>query len=199
MVKERLFGEDSPFNAWLREQGRNGNLPSSGNEVGITVTDVDVLVKCWKNAASGKRVRCLFWIEYKTRGGSVDFAQADTFRCMTAFAKEKKFPDFNIRFYGVFRLIMSGTRPDDSQWMRWDRWNSEMANGREWRKLPEERCLKKDLVSAEDLLDILACRKHPCSLRPWKTSVSHHGETVLLEEKITELGFSISVPIRKAY
>jgi len=195
-VKIRHYDQDTPFGAWLRAKGQSGELPSNSIEVGVTASDVDMVVRCWKNNASGKQIQCIVWLEVKTRNGDCDYAQDSLFSAMSVFAREVQLDDFNVRFYGIFRLRMSGTSPINSQVMLWERWP--------WKRhgvsKPYHKAdLIKSVISESVLVRILKSELHPCTLLEWKPHKSHHGSNTIYEPVTTELGFTVDKPIRKIY
>ena len=195
MVRLRYYEQDTPFGQWLRHQGQLGHLPSNSVDLGVTATDVDMVINCYKNRATGKKVKCIFWIEVKTRCGEVRFAQSEIFRMVNAFAGLKTFSGVDYRFYGVLRLRMSGTAPDNSDHMWWERWPWSKHG---WKRLPEETEIQSTVIQADTLSSILRCELHPTSLKPWKVERDHHGTTTVMEVEERPL-FTVERPVIKRY
>lgn len=104
---------ESPFGTWLRS---NPKLDAQAE--GIYVTDIDYTLFRFKPGV-------LFFIEVKTRGAEVGRHQTEVLKILDqacGMVDGRVFETLRgnrvIRFSGVFRLILSGTSPDDSEWMR---------------------------------------------------------------------------------
>lgn len=196
MTRIRHYEKDTPFGDWLRNQGHNGNLPSSSIDLGVTATDIDMLVKNYKNHHTGKELKAMFWVEVKTRSAVPRFAQESIFSMMHLFTGQREFTDDVIRFYGVFRLILSGTSPTNSKCIEWHRFNWSKDNPK---RMVTESDLRKTVITEQQLIQILRMDIHPVSLKKW-TPESHHGETVDVENYRTPLfPDGVPRPIRKMY
>jgi len=131
MTRERIFGEDTPFGAWVRKQE---DLPAVDKDCALSVTDTDMIFhryKACKDTLGKREIQCLAWLEVKSRSAVPPPAQRDTLfkmhRQLTRGIKPGR--DFaNVRngghseyHYGIAVLSMSGTTPEDSDTMRWFR------------------------------------------------------------------------------
>ena len=78
MTRQRHFGNDTPFCAWMRAHPR---LPSSGPVFGFTATDSDVVVHRYKAEVDGvgtRDMQAIMQIEVKTSMSQPKPSQLDT-------------------------------------------------------------------------------------------------------------------------
>ena len=190
MTRIRHYGTDTPFGAWLRKQP---TLPSNGVDFGLTATDVDMVVRCWKKRPTGQLLECILLIEVKTRGGQSGYGQRSIFESLHSFHGQKNNKDKSIRFYGVATLTMELTDPEDSAWMKWSRykWNQ---HGNVDSLVPVV-----DFITADQLRGILRFDLHPSSLRKFAPHVTHHGSTEIVVTESSPLGFEYDRVIRKQF
>jgi hypothetical protein len=178
-VRQRSFGSDIEFCAWLRG---NPNLPSRSNNIGFVATDVDLFIHNYLTAVDGqgsREIQTLMAVEVKTRGGQPRPSQLDTLakQHLCSFRNRSvKYGSEFIRNFGVSVLSLSGTTPSDSERIRWGRFG--------------ERVLRWRDVSVTTLEDLLLCRVHPDTLdrNPFRR---HHKTSSIVTPVRTELGFVV--------
>lgn len=192
----RHYGEDSPFSAWLREN--KDKIPSNGIETGTTFNDVDFVINCWKRRHTGEQIKSVTQVEIKTRCGDVSFQQMKAFSALSAFAGCKNFVGCQYRFYGHCFLLMSGTRPDNSERIVWKRFNvlrmKKDENGRYI--IPE--LLSHDITESQ-FIDICTSELHPITLRKFNPGRSHHGGRTIVSTEIAPLGFEFERIVHKKW
>jgi len=189
MTRMRYYGNDSDFGGWLRDQTE---LPSNSIDFGLVASDVDFVVQNWKRKATGQHFLAMMFVEIKTRGGEVKFPQSLMLENLSRFSGDVETPKKVVRFFGWFSLQMSGTRPDNSEWMVWRRFK--------WKKSGcDTSKVLCDKISLEQLISLLRFDIHPSSLRPWNPEISHHGSKTIIETLTTELGMKVDFPIRKVW
>jgi hypothetical protein len=120
MTKKRFVSGETPFGAWLRE-----NPKLDAQSEGLYVTDLDYTLFRFKPGV-------LFMLEVKTRGGQVGRHQNELLSILDQACRSVDGNVFDtlrgrrkLRFCGVYRLILSGTTPEDSEWMKFGRIGSE--------------------------------------------------------------------------
>lgn len=138
MTIVRRDGQGTPFGDWLRAQP---GLDS--NEFQLSVTDTDF----WSHRFSVKdghrpvarRIDHIMMVEIKTFHRDLDFAQRDTLSVIDQLLRRGtiqngrrrpiKIPETRpgrpgcfrqVRCFGVHTLVMSGSRPDESDTVIWD-------------------------------------------------------------------------------
>ena len=199
MVRQRFYGEDSPFGRWLRMQGvskdgKPANLPSNHVDFGLTASDVDFVLRNWKRKSSYQWIQSTMLIEIKTRGAEIKFPQDALMNNLSMFAGDRNAGKFHVRFWGWFGLRLSGECPSTSEKIIWCgyKWKTRVGG------CDMESYFEKE-ISEEFLIGICRFDVNPCSLRPWKPESSHHGSRLLVEKEKTELGFEVEKTIRKKW
>lgn len=187
MTRSRAYGEDSPFTRWVRD---NPDLPSYDweNGFGLGLTDTDLVFHrylCKSLTGQNREIQAIMCIEVKTRGGDLSRSQRDTLFKQHSFlfdvAKQrvstKKIDGSTVFHFGFSVLQFSGTYPEDSDFIRWGRFQSDGS------------LLYKDL-DLKTLTAILRFELHPTNLkdRPFRL---HHKERVVTERHEEPLGFYI--------
>lgn len=109
MTKGRFFGNEPPFNAWVRLNLRDA-------QSGLAVSDLDLVLFRWD-------VGRLALAEVKTRGATVPFAQGDLLHVLDQLlaagaaagpvdtARGRRIVDYR----GLYLVQLSGTTPEDSE------------------------------------------------------------------------------------
>lgn len=138
MTTERRDGQESPFSAWVRS---HPELDSRGNK--LSITDSDMWVHRFSERNGKKRqasndvrdlVESIMMIEIKTHLKDVPFAQKDTLSVIDAFIRSNTIVNGRrrhsslivngrrrtARVFGIYLLVMSGDRPDNSEIIRWN-------------------------------------------------------------------------------
>ena len=186
MTRDRMFGSDVPFCAWMRA---NKVLPSYSRDCGFVASDVDLFIHRYlvdlKDKQGSRDFQCLMTVELKTRLGVVHESQADTLWKLHKFrgqlAKplwcEKRKHHYELRNFGVYFLRMSGEDPKESGIMKWGRFDKDRPT------------IRWDDVDVDKLVRILRFDISPESLEGnwWRR---HHKtqEIVTLEQQ--PLGFA---------
>lgn len=183
MTRDRMFGSDSEFCAWLRACK---DLPSFSRDVGIVATDSDVIIHRYKSCVDSigtRELQGLMHLEVKTRCGEPSPSQMDTLSKMNLFKGDKRVGGQTIRNLGVFVLILSGVSPYDSKLM----W---------WCSMPADRCigdaklLHRNVVNCSQLIKLLKFDLHPVTLQPVPFR-RHHATKEILVRETAPLGFQI--------
>ncbi len=193
----RHFGDETPFSGWLRDKNRKKIIPSVSPDLGVTVNDIDMVVSCYHKNQTGSFVYSMFIVEIKTRGGSLTASQRYLYPALSCFARELTYSDKCVRFYGCMQLIMSGTSPDDSEWMEWKRFPFHIRSQR--KSVPKLEDMKSSRVDIDQLVKILRFDLHPISLRRFSPEMKKHGESEVVRTVTTPLGFTVNEVVKKTY
>lgn len=186
MTRRRSFGSDVPFMEWLRGE------PHLDSETEcIAATDVDAVIHSFQTGvvdSEGRRIgkerqiQALMAVEVKTRGGMPSFSQLDTlFKWSLTIKREHKDRATGciIRNLGWSFLQLSGTRPENSDLIRWGRF--------------EDRCeLLWKTIDAGLLIELLSFRRHPDNFtkQPFRR---HHKTGNIWRMETTPLGLTVPV------
>ena len=182
MIRQRTFGSDTDFMAWLRSQEKD--LPSSSSDCGFVATDNDAHVHRYKTAVDKmgtREIQCLMFLEVKTRGGDVPQSQLDTFVKLHHFIgrRRSKFNKQALLHYGVSFIFLSGTDPENSEVITWGRF--ERRKGREYE-------IVRTKITKEQLLQLLRFDLDPDTLSP-QPFRRHHKTQYVVRRVKAELGF----------
>lgn len=171
------------FSKWLNAQP--GLQPSDG--INATDIDKVIHRYChWNNGQKCRDVQCMLFLEVKAMGAAVRPNQADTMYHVHQAITTQLFPwqstDESGRFVvghpannrrakaviagktvemkvlGHFCLRMSGTRPDNSEWMEW-------SCGPKWNEGKR--------ITLEQLQKLLRFELHPATLKPYDPARPH--------------------------
>lgn len=164
MTRTRIHGSDVPFCAWFRAQP---DLES--NDVGISFSDVDVIIHRYKIEQFGiidRQIQAMMNLEIKTRGWCPERqepAQLDTFGkmdlcCRNTIEVQGKNSIETIRHFGVFFLHMDGTNPDDSTRFTWYHFE-EQKSGKNWRLIPHT-------ITKDQIVQLARFELNPFSMTP---------------------------------
>lgn len=170
MTRERIFGSDVPFMAWIRAQK---DLPSFSATIGFVATDVDLFCHRYLTVVDKigtREVQCLMLVEVKTRGGKPSVSQLDTLQKIDAFRGAKRLGGQAVRNFGVFILSLDGTEPADFE-MRWSRVGGVQRS-----------------IDVRTLIRLLRFEVDPRTLRKLEFR-RHHRTRVIERVTMTELGF----------
>lgn len=181
-IRQRMFGSDTPFCAWLRRQQKE--LPSYSETCGFVASDNDVHIHRYMTEVDGRgtrEIQALMFLEIKTRGGKVHDSQRDTLVKLHACLGKCKieFDGQAIRHFGVSFIFLSGTDPDDSETIHWGRFDPRDESS---------RVIRGKKITKEKLLKLLRFELHPDNLEP-RPFRRHHKTTQIVELVKTPLGF----------
>ena len=191
----RHYDHDTPFGAWLR--ANKDKIPSNGVETGTTANDVDFVIHCWKRKNTGEQIKAITQVEIKTRCGEVAFQQMEAFSTLSAFAGVRDFKDAQYRFYGVCFLLLSHTRPDNSDTIVWKRFPVQVKTDVKEKLVPSAMLI--DRITEAQLIGILTSDLHPISLRKFRPGWLHHGRKSVVVTEMTELGFPVEKVVHKRW
>jgi|GEM_PF-6378683 len=190
MTRERFYGSDTDFCAWMRACK---DLPSSGHDFGFAACDNDITVHRYKTVVDriGTRdVQALMQIEIKTRGGVPPMSQMDTLSKLNLFRGQKHLKDGQvIRFFGVFVLVMDGTTPTNSTIMRW---GSMRHSG----PVNDASKLKWRDITLNLLIKLLRFEIDPHSFESEPLRRRHSSQEIIIIRK-ADLGFEYEEKLRK--
>lgn len=190
MVRERMYGSDTDFCAWMR---RCKDLPSYGDTFGFVASDNDLTIHRYKTSIDSvgtREVQGIMQVEIKTRRGKPSSSQIDTLTKLNLFCGDRKLGNINIRFFGVFVLVLSGTSPDDSDCMWW-------CSSPKDRFLSDAKHLRISSISRSELIEILRFECHPRNLSDKTPFRRHHKTQHFIEKELTPLGFEVDKIITK--
>lgn len=183
MTRDRYYGSDTEFCAWLRACKE---LPSFGKDFGLSVSDNDVTIHRYMTSVDGigtREVQAIMQIEVKTRLGKPPTAQMDTLSKLNMFAEQKETRQGIVRFFGVFILVMDGLDPDDSKSMFWGVIPKALI-------VTDAKKLKWKMIDRRDLIKLLRFEIHPATFEP-NTFRRHHKTRRLVQVERTPLGFDV--------
>jgi len=181
MTRERIYGSDTEFCAWMRSCR---DLPSYSKDFGFVASDNDVTVHRYLTAVDGvgtREVQALMQLEVKTRKGKPSASQIDTLSKLNLFSSEKVVDGVYVRFFGVFVLVLSGESPDDSRQMWW----GTIPKGK---MLNNASNMNFKQISKCNLISLLRFDLHPINLskQPFRR---HHKTNEVIVVETTPLGF----------
>jgi len=134
VTRQRTYGNDTVWGAWVRSLGgQGGPLPSSSPFRGTTINDWDMIVHQYKTPIDNqgsREVHCLMFVECKTRLAMVAPSQAETL-WFNHQATRKKYqarlvakPNrVAVWHHGVSVLSCEGDDPAHAQQFRWGRFD----------------------------------------------------------------------------
>lgn len=188
MVRERVFGTDPDFCAWLRSQRKE--LPSYSQTVGFVATDVDLVIHRYLTSIDGigsREIQAMMMLEVKSRSGKPHQSQTDTLYKWHLLSNTKQVVNNSLIWgFGVGVLSMSGTDPSNSDHLEWGRFKKGSDGKLHYRK-----------ITINQLYGLLRFELHPDSLsrQPFRR---HHKTRLISVEEQTVLGFSIKKVIKKS-
>lgn len=179
MARDRIYGEDSAFSAWVRS---NKLLPAAE----IVATDTDLWIHRYKthvDSVGSRNLQSLIMIEAKTRNAKPSSSQQDTLlkihRTIANPRQRIYVKNQLIRNFGVAFLLMSGTAPFDSEQMQWGRFCED--DSVDWCNIDQTI-----------LTELLRFDRHPDTLAR-NTFRRHHKTRRLVIEEIQPIGFVTEV------
>ena len=184
MTRDRMYGSDTDFCAWMRSCKE---LPSYGNNFGFVASDNDVTVHRYMTSIDSigtREVQGIMQIEVKTRRGEPSESQLDTLSKLNLFCGDREVGGVAVRFFGVFVLVMSGTSAENSRRM-W--WGSIPKN----KHICDSKLLSWDVVSLQQLIALLRFDCHPRNIKDKTPFRRRHLTRQFVETETTLLGFDI--------
>jgi len=183
MTRPRIYGEDTPFGAWLRDRRDLDSV-----EFGLSALDHDFTLHRFRTNVDGlgpRAVQLLFDVEVKTRGGMPSAGHRQTLFFRHQLLNQRRWLLCNLDgdrkrvwHFGCFVLSMLDDRPpDDDQYVTWVSFT------------PTGGLHARTIVVA-DLVRILRCDVRPDTLEPL-TLRRHHKVSRLVELVTTPLGFAV--------
>lgn len=182
MTRERMYGSDTDFCAWMRACKE---LPSYSKDFGFVASDNDLTIHRYltsKDAVGTREVQGIMQVEVKTRRGKPSGSQADTLSKLNLFSGDRTVCGVSVRFFGVFVLVLSGTSPDDSTHMWWgaisrNKFTSD-ASQFSWQP-----------IALSQLIEILRFDCHPRNISDKTPFRRHHQTRQFIETETMPLGF----------
>lgn len=183
MTRDRIYGEDTPFGRWMREQGRVvGTMPSSA----FVSSDCDYLIHRYKTVVDGygtRDIQAQMILEVKTNSAKPRFAQVDSMwlhhLCANTSNPRRKVEYLGkaVFHHGVSFLSMSGTMPDNSETMEWGRFGRSAIIM--WRA-----------ITTQQLIDLMMFEIHPDNFErnPYRR---HHKTRTFQQQVMQPIGFPI--------
>jgi hypothetical protein len=161
----------SPFSQWLRAVQE-----LDSQKQGVVVTDLDYVIHRYKSEY-GRMAQGIMVVEVKTNGAEPEAWQVDTLQLLSQLVRnDRKTPTkvrrgavnegliaptmaysemfgewITLNAAGAHLLQMSGTNPEDSEWLCWDR----------------------KPITKEQLVALFRFDLHPYTLEPWSLRVHH--------------------------
>lgn len=132
------ISDEDPISKWIKAN------PHIDSRVGFTVMDNDLIVHRFKTT-HGREFQCLMFIEIKSFGKQLEDWQRDTMAIVNQFLRNRRTTPFrrralqingcepnrvwstknkryvNVKAFGFHLLSLSGSTPDDSRVMIWDK------------------------------------------------------------------------------
>jgi hypothetical protein len=183
MARDRIYGEDSAFSAWVRG---NRLLPAAE----IVATDTDLWIHRYKthvDSVGSRNLQSLIMIEAKTRNAKPSDSQRDTLLKIHRTIASPRQPIYVkkqlIRNFGVAFLSMSGTSPFNSEQIEWGRFCDN--DSIDWHSIDQTV-----------LTELLRFDRHPDTLIK-NTFRRHHKTRRLVTEEIQPIGFITEVMVIK--
>jgi hypothetical protein len=189
MTRDRIYGEDTPFSAWMRNQGRiEGTMPSSA----FVSSDCDFLIHRYKTVIDSygtRDIQSQMILEVKTNSAKPRFSQLDSMwlhhLCANTTHPRRKIVDSNrvVVHHGVSFLSLSSTTPANSQKMEWGRFRRSASI--EWREITEST-----------LIDLMMFDIHPDNFA--RNPYRRHHVTKQIDQIVTlPLGFTAPITVTK--
>lgn len=177
MTRQRTYGEDTPFGAWLRRQ-------PALSSTHFVASDVDWVLHRYRldeDKVGTRDLNFMMLLETKTHGARLNSSQQETLwfqhqllkrsgqlRLIGARAKRA------VWSFGVSVLVMDGESP--------------ACGGMVWARFRSDGSLSEKCVSEQQLIQLFRFDLHPDSLKPMIARRHHKTREMVVCEK-TQLGF----------
>jgi hypothetical protein len=181
MTRPRIYGEDSPFGGWFRNEPRLDSIDCS-----LSVTDRDYHVHHFKtriDSVGTRTVQLMMDMELKTRGGLPKWGQHQSLFFEHQLLNQKRkllcSRDGDLKsvwHFGYFVLSLLGDRPEPDSYVTWCRFSQHGA-------------LVANTITTDDLIRVLRFDIRPDTLEPLELR-RHHKTRRLLETVTAPLGFA---------
>lgn len=183
MTRSRIFGSDHSTLSWIRQ------CDALDSADGFVMTDVDVIVhrymtEVWdaqsQREGRARQIKAIMGVEIKTRNADVEWSQSQTLWQLHRTIKKSLVVEeeqLTIRNFGWSFLRLSHTTPDDSERIRWGRFDDT------------GRIIWID-ITPRQLVRLLSFELHPDSLSP-RIFQRHHKTQEYTELERAPLGFMI--------
>ena len=189
MTKTRVFGEDTPFGKWLRENPRLESI-----ECSLSVTDRDFLFQQYRisvDKVGTRKLNFMLNLEVKSSNGRPSFSQQETLYFNHQLLSRKiRLVDLSktprsVWHFGQYVLSMPGSSPDEFSWVTW------LKFAKDGNLIPH----KIDILTLESILkfDI-----SPDFLLPIGNARRHHATKYLTIDEQMPLGFTTYRIIRRS-
>ena len=184
MTRDRIFGEDTRYGAWMR---RNEKLPSTE----FVTCDIDHCIHRYKTTVDGygtREIQNLMVLEVKQFGAGLQDSQRDTLFKLHRTMLTRGVIEINgnlVRNWGVSILSLQKTDPEDSDWMTWGRFDK--AGRIDWgdtRQKGHGRFIDVATLEKLKMFDI-----HPDNFEP-NPNRRHHAIRMFEVLQLQPLGFS---------
>ena len=188
MTRQRLYGDDNVWGAWVRALGcAGGPLPSSGLNRGTTINDWDMILHQYKTPVDrqGTRdVHCMMCVECKTRLAGVSPTQSETLWLHHQSIRQKyqaltigRTRKIAVWHFGVSVLRCDGEDPAYAQRFDWGRFT------------PSGDIVYR-AVTLDTVIELLQFNLDPDTLA--RTSFRrHHKVSQISRQVLTPLGFAV--------
>ena len=185
MTRDRVFGQDIEFNAWMRACKE---LPSYSENCGFVASDVDTVVHRYMtcvDTVGTREMQSMTQLEVKTRGGDLTDSQKDTWFKQHCFSRgvQSIFGE-HTRHWGVAMVFLSNTTPDNSEWIEWGRFGRTKND------------IRRTRIDRRQLIQVLKFELSPETLKP-NPFRRHHKTNTIIEQKTAPLGFTYYKPVTK--
>jgi len=159
---------ESAFQRWFRAQRE---LDSAN---GTVVADFDFVIQRYSTPGFGRSFQCVMFLEVKTNKAMIKSSQSKTLSLAKQLLRNQKAGGpriewlqdgpkgswVRVKHFGGFLLRMSGTSPENSEWMEWN--------------------FKR--INTDQLIRLLRFDTDPITLKAmdWRSNHHHHEKTLLL-------------------
>ena len=184
MTRDRLYGSDTPFGQWLRQQP---DLDS--HQEGLVISDSDWMFQKYRmnivDNVGTRELQFLMMVEVKTRCGEPSSSQQETLffyhqmlNRKTMLRRINRSPVM-VWSFGVFVLSLEGEEPEASHRMRWGVFQSDGSL--------QYFCTN----SIETIKEVLRFDRRPSEPQKELELRRHHSTQEITVTECMPLGFAI--------